>query len=501
MKKILSLVLSLTICASLAAPAMAAEEITPEPPLDEEQISGEADPGLASDAPGSMGDLVTDSGPEGEGAESDTKSEPGEGATETPPEPPIEEEIPDIVFSDVPEDHTFYKGIMYCAGKGIVNGYADGTFQPAKTVAKSHFCAMLARGFYADQIAKYDTDYVKKECGTFGPTTQTLLSNRILRGTSFQYSSNNASTMGTGINRYDMAQMMTNIMQAKGFAASASQKTAIQAKITDYKNIPSQYQDAVKNVYALGIISGYSDGRFVGTNIMNRGQAAIVIQRMAQYAPVTGDKDNDQFDDGTSQKPEPKPEPTPDPKPVEPTPTPDPKPEIPETPETPTGNTLTNGKPITEANVLAILNDLKAQWNKKDMGPYRQGGLSPIRKITNTYKGANGPSCSTTTGCGGGAARVFDAVFGQNATLRPVSGGYDAARPGDLLIKVDPNGKLMHVAIVYDRGTINGIANMLMTVDANINGGGNKLVFGGARYDPIKYELGYTYEFYTAYPD
>ena len=177
MKKILSLVLSLTICASLAAPAMAAEEITPEPPLDEEQISGEADPGLASDAPGSVGDLVTDSGPEGEGAESDTKSEPGEGATETPPEPPIEEEIPDIVFSDVPEDHTFYKGIMYCAGKGIVNGYADGTFQPAKTVAKSHFCAMLARGFYADQIAKYDTDWYKKEYGTFGPTNMTLSAN------------------------------------------------------------------------------------------------------------------------------------------------------------------------------------------------------------------------------------------------------------------------------------------------------------------------------------
>ncbi len=404
-----------------------------------------------------------------------------------------------ISFSDVPTTHTFYKGIMYCAGKGIVNGYADGTFQPAKTVAKSHFCAMLARGFYADQIAKYDTDFIKQNFGTFGPTTQTLANNKILKNTSFQYSVSNTSTMGTGINRYDMAQLMTNIMTAKGFAASTSQKTAIQAKITDYKNIPSQYQDAVKNVYALGIISGYSDGRFVGTNIMNRGQAAIVIQRMAQYAPVTGDKDNDQFDDGTSQKPEPKPEPTPDPKPVEtPTPTPDPKPEI---PETPAGNTLTNGKPITEANVLAILNDLKAQWNKKDMGPYSQGGLSPIRKITNTYRGANGLSCSTSRGCGGGAARVFDAVFGQNVTLRPVSGGYDAARPGDLLIKVDPNGKLMHVAIVYDRGNINGIANMLTTIDANINGGGNKLVFGLGNYDPIKYDDPWNFEFYTAYPD
>lgn len=492
LRRILTAMLTLVMALSLAVPAFAAETGS-----NLEEIAN-----LYADWDGSYElpdlDELTPEDQEIVKALVDAIMRARDAETETQPEiettqvETIQDEVAlTISFSDVPTTHTFYKGIMYCAGKGIVNGYADGTFQPAKTVAKSHFCAMLARAFYADQIAKYDTDYVKKECGTFGPTTQTLLSNRILRGTSFQYSSNNASTMNTGINRYDMAQLMTNIMTAKGFAASASQKTAIQAKITDYKNIPSQYQDAVKNVYALGIISGYSDGRFVGTNIMNRGQAAIVIQRMAQYAPVTGDKDNDQYDDGTSQKPEPKPEPTPDP-----------KPEIPETPETPTGNVLTNGKPITEANVLAILNDLKAQWNKKDMGPYSQGGKSAIRSVTNQYRisGSN-LSISTSRGCGGGAARVFDAVFGQHVTLRPVSGGYDAARPGDLLIKVDPNGKAMHVAIVYDRGTINGIANMLTTIDANINGGGNKLLFGGARYDPIKYDDPWNYEFYTAYPD
>ena len=82
-----------------------------------------------------------------------------------------------ISFSDVPTTHTFYKGIMYCAGKGIVNGYADGTFRPTNTVAKSHFVAMLARAFYADQITKYDTDYYKNTFGTFGPTNMTMAQN------------------------------------------------------------------------------------------------------------------------------------------------------------------------------------------------------------------------------------------------------------------------------------------------------------------------------------
>ena len=362
-----------------------------------------------------------------------------------------------ISFSDVPTTHTFYKGIIYCAGKGIVNGYADGTFRPANTVAKSHFTAMLARAFYADQITKYDTDYYKNTFGTFGPTNMTMAQNGSLNNTSFRWTYTDASAMSTGINRYDMAQLMTNIMKAKGFAASTSQKTAIQAKITDYKNIPSQYQDAVKNVYALGIISGYSDGRFVGTNIMNRGQAAIVIQRMAQYAPVTGDKDNDQFDDGTSQKPEP----TPEPKPVEPTPkpepTPDPKPEV---PETPAGRTLANGKAITEANVTEILNQLKARYPRgtdfskgyAGLGSGRNPYSNCIAQIVSTYTGYRGTKCSTQRGCGGWAAFVADEIWGQTGvTWRKTT--IANARPGDLMIILDDAGYLMHVSIYVSEST------------------------------------------------
>lgn len=374
--------------------------------------------------------------------------------TETQPEiETIQDEVAlTISFSDVPTTHTFYKGIIYCAGKGIVNGYADGTFRPANTVAKSHFTAMLARAFYADQITKYDTDYYKNTFGTFGPTNMTMAQNGSLNNTSFRWTYTDASAMSTGINRYDMAQLMTNIMKAKGFAASTSQKTAIQAKITDYKNIPSQYQDAVKNVYALGIISGYANGAFNGNNIMNRGQAAIVIQRMAQYAPVTGDKDNDQFDDGTAVKPEPKPE-TPAPKPVEPTPKP-------ETPETPAGRTLANGKAITEANVTEILNQLQARYPRKTdfskgyagLGSGRNPYSNCIAQIVSTYTGYRGTKCSTQRGCGGWAAFVADEIWGQTGvTWRKTT--IANARPGDLMIILDDAGYLMHVNIYVSEST------------------------------------------------
>ena len=423
----------------------------------------------------------------------------------------VDDEMPLVAnFSDVPTTHTFYKGITYCAGKGIVGGYADGTFKPANSVTKNHFSAMLSRAFYPDRIEKYNTDQYKEAYGTFGPTNMAAATSGTWDNTSFRWSINNADAMNTGINRYDMAQMMTNIMKAKGFAASSSQKSAVQSKIADYKNIPSKYQDAVKNVYALGIIGGYSDGRFVGTNIMNRGQAAIVIQRMAQYAPVQGDKDNDTYDDGTEQNPKPSTGNTDNTGSSNTgntgsntgntgttTPKPEPK------PETPAANTLANGKAITESNVKTILDELKAKWNKQDLGYYGKGNASPVCKIANQYRvtGTN-TLPSVTSGCGGGAARVFDAVFGQNATLRPVPGGYDAARPGDLLVKLDDDGKVMHFAIVYSRETINGRPNTLTSIDANIGSAGlNKLLFGLGCADPVKYDDPWTFVFYTAYPN
>ena len=529
MKRLTSLILSLALCASLASPALAAEDDFG--PTSGEEIGGEmassVDPHIApSDAPETAPiDPAPASDPEAPANDTEAPPETGETApidptteaetTETTAET-IDDEIPLVVtFSDVPATHTFYQGITYCASKGIVGGYADGTFRPANTVTRWHFVAFLSRAFCPNEVAKYNNESFKT-FGIFMPNFTALDRTYRLSGTAFYNEYCKAmdqlmtadvvnGIMNKGISRYDMAQLMTNIMNKKGFAASASQKTAAQAKITDYKNIPSQYQDAVKNVYALGIIGGYGDGRFVGTNIMNRGQAAIVIQRMAQYAPVKGDQDNDTYDDGTEKNP--KPNPTTDTDVADTnntgnTGTTTPKPET--KPETPAANVLTNGKAITESNVKALLDELKAKWNKQDLGTYGQGNASPVRKVTSQYRftGATGTT-STTAGCGGGAARVFDAVFGQNATLRPVSGGYDAARPGDVLIKLDANGKLMHVAIVYTTNeTINGLPGAMTTIDANIGSAGtNKLLFGIGCFDPVKYELGWTYAFYTAYPD
>ena len=382
-------------------------------------------------------------------------------------------------FSDVPPSHNFYPAVADCSSKGIVGGYPDGTFRPSATVTRSNFCVMLSRAFYPSDITRYTNDFTTS-FGSFYPNYLALKNNFIWNNVSFDtddiYDSGFAASMNLGISRYDMAQLMTNIMNARGFAAGEAEKNAAASKITDYSSIPGQYRDAVANVYALGVIGGYSDGSFNGGGIMNRGQAAAVIYRMTQAVPV--------------EVPAPETPAVPAPE--------TPEAPAPETPSTSAAGTLTNGKPITVENVTELMNELRAQYpSKTDTGRY--SGPTAIRQITTTYTFNAGGLVSTSIGCGGWAARVFDYIFGQDVTFRHVS--YDEARIGDLLIKVDSQGRLMHVAIVSARMTVNGRPNQVCTTDANYGGGVNVMTWDLGRADPIKYGDPWSYDIYTVYPD
>lgn len=89
MKKWISLLLALTLCAGLAAPALAAET---------EAASGPA-------------------------------------------------------FSDVPPEHYAWEAVGWCASRGVAAGYGDGTFHPGEAVSRAGFLAMLAGVFCPEAAA------------------------------------------------------------------------------------------------------------------------------------------------------------------------------------------------------------------------------------------------------------------------------------------------------------------------------------------------------------
>lgn len=366
-------------------------------------------------------------------------------------------------FSDVPANYAFTDAIQYCTGKGILTGYSDGTFRPAESVTRAQFCVMLARAFYPREL---EANAHLKSSGWFIPAAAALED-----AGAAAYGHKNwfdSSVMNAVISRNDMARFICQVMTAKGYTVSQKDKAAAQAKITDYAGISEGFQEPIKTVFALGIITGYADGSFSGSRTMTRGQAAVVIYRMTQC--LSGEP-------GVLDAPiqqETKPAPT----------------------------TLTNGKAVTEENVLAMLAELKKEYPEGmdfSMG-YPLGESSPVRLGTHPYSRAEDPATHTsnTLGCGGWTTLLSDAMLGQNGfPVRKVT--LAEARPGDVMVQLNSEGLLVHVAMITRRAsTGNGKTTFVVTEAATDNQGVYKL-----HWDvDYSWSAGgkYTYDIWTRYP-
>jgi amidase len=80
-------------------------------------------------------------------------------ATATPTQPPTPV-VCDITFTDVPQGHTFYSSVRCLACRGVISGYADGTFRPDNLVTRSQLAKIVsnAGGFTEDPGAQIFQD-------------------------------------------------------------------------------------------------------------------------------------------------------------------------------------------------------------------------------------------------------------------------------------------------------------------------------------------------------
>ena len=73
-----------------------------------------------------------------------TITAPASGTTATIPVT-VESDVVEPSFTDVPADHPFFAEIEALSGRGIINGYADGTFLPNASVSRQAAAAFLYR--------------------------------------------------------------------------------------------------------------------------------------------------------------------------------------------------------------------------------------------------------------------------------------------------------------------------------------------------------------------
>ena len=183
-------------------------------------------------------------------------------------------------FTDVPTSHWAYTQIERAYSDGVIAGTAGnaanytGVFSPSGTLTEAQFVTIMTRAFFNDEL-----EAAKKSVGPnakWYAAAQKVAEDKHLL-TFVQ------GKMDAPITRYDMAAIMTNIMDAKEFSGrpGATKIEETFDKIADFKSIPNSYQVSVASVFAMGLIAGTdSKGTFSGSSYMNRAQAAVVYGRM-----------------------------------------------------------------------------------------------------------------------------------------------------------------------------------------------------------------------------
>ena len=114
---------------------------------------------------------------------------------------------------------------------------------------------------------------------------------------------------------------------------------------------------------------------------------------------------------------------------------------------------LTNGMPVTEENVLALLRQLEQDWPTGTIwGTHNTPGThknevpcAVARKIMHEYP------VSEYYGCGGYAAMISSLTFGDTANPARRVEDLSQIRPGDIIFRVrNDNGKVWHVLVALE---------------------------------------------------
>ena len=132
-------------------------------------------------------------------------------------------------FTDVPSSHWAHAQIAAAVEDGITSGYADGTFKPAASVTNAHFSAFIARAFFPSGIKAYEQRNPNGEW--WNSSVYTLEANNIYAGTKMgdaaREDGSYAAVLNQPINRYDMAQVMYNVLKLNVNTMPEGSKTGI----------------------------------------------------------------------------------------------------------------------------------------------------------------------------------------------------------------------------------------------------------------------------------
>ena len=312
-------------------------------------------------------------------------------------------------FSDVPSDHWAYDAVMETYNDGVMTGTATGVFSPSGKLSMAQFVTVLTRAFYNDDVVNSTHEGAWPNQNYDAAEKHNLFAGLTRWGGDIE------------VTREVMAQMMYNVMIDKGLVLpSVEELSGTISNIPDNSSVDDAFQTAVATCYYWDLLSGTDpSGSFSPKGLINRAQAAVIYTRLKKAVNVLGA--------GIPENPG--------------TATPDTT--APGTADNPgdTQNpqaasaqaTLTNGMPVTEENVLALIEEYKNGTRE----PGEKAKEAGFTSYTNgsTYDAYNPKYYIAGLGSGKECAKFafafWDDIFGD-VSYREVTDPWQI-KPGDLI--------------------------------------------------------------------
>ena len=309
-------------------------------------------------------------------------------------------------FSDVPSDHWAYDAVMETYNDGVMTGTATGVFSPSSKLSMNQFFTVLTRAFYNDDVVNSTWEGAWPNQNLDAAEKHNLFNGIVSwRG-------------DMEVTREIMAQMMYNVMIDKGIVLpNAEELAGTISNIPDNSSVDDAFQTAVATCYYWDLLSGTDPGgSFSPKGLINRAQAAVIYVRLKKAVNVLGagipenpgTATPDTTAPGTTQNPGDT-----------------------QNPQAASSATLTNGMPVTEENVLTLIEEYR---NGKEPGEKaKEAGFTSYQHGTKydaynpMYPGPGGFG----TECAKFAFAFFDDLFG-NVTYQRVTDPWKV-RPGDLV--------------------------------------------------------------------
>lgn len=314
-------------------------------------------------------------------------------------------------FNDVEPDFWAYDAIMETYNDEVMTGTGGGAFSPTGKLNMNQFITVLTRAFYNEDVKNSTVDGAWPNQNFDAAEKHNLF---------------NGITSWRGdweATREVMAQMMYNVMVDKSVVLPND--TEIQAtinKIPDIAAVDGNYRTAVAVCYYWDLLAGVdAQGTFAPKGVLNRAQTAVIYTRLKKAVHVlsTGTPENpgtpatNITTPGTAQNPGDT-----------------------QSPQATTEATLTNGMPVTEENVLALIEEYKNGTRDPGEKAKAAGFTSYAKTRPNpTYDPYNPPyyiaGLGSGTECAKFAFAFWDDIFGD-APYREVTDPWQV-RPGDLI--------------------------------------------------------------------